>query len=79
MEPQTFISILLQTILFASAGILSVGSITIVLLLLLSDRGWRSGLGYALGYTGAYSLIGALVTLIGYRVAESSGGEPGLL
>ena len=78
MESSTFTSTLLQTLLLASGGILSVGSITIVILLLLSDRGWRGGLGYALGYTGAYSLIGLLVTLIGYRVAGSSGAEPGL-
>lgn len=71
------IPILLQSLLLAASGLLSVGSITLVILLLLSDRGWRSGLGYALGYFTAYSVIGVAVVVLGYRAA-GSGGEPGL-
>ena len=49
--------VLIQALVLASAGLLSVGSITLVILLLISDRGWYNGLGYALGYTGAYTVI----------------------
>ena len=72
------ISVLLQTIMLASGGIISVGSITIVLLLLISENGKLNGLGYAGGYTIAYSLIGVSAVLIGYRVSEAGRGGPGL-
>lgn len=70
-------SVLVQALVLASAGILSIGSITLVILLLISDRGWRNGLGYALGYTGAYFLIGIAVVLLGYRSSGNGAGEPG--
>lgn len=71
--------VLIQSLLLASSGLLSVGSITLVILLLLSDRGWRNGLGYAWGYIGAYTLIGVSAVLLGYRTAERNAeGEPGL-
>jgi threonine/homoserine/homoserine lactone efflux protein len=69
--------VLLQSLVLASGGLLSVGSITIVLLLLLSDQGGRKGLAYMLGYVGSYMLIGVSVTLVGYRFAENSSGERG--
>ena len=68
------LSVLIQSLLLASSGLLSVGSITLVILLLISERGWRNGLGYALGYTSAYSLIGVAVILLGYRAAENTTG-----
>ncbi|GAB4524832.1 MAG: hypothetical protein Fur0018_08760 [Anaerolineales bacterium] len=71
--------ILLQTLALAASGLLSVGSITLVILLLLSERGWRSGLGYALGYASAYSLIGVGAVSLGFRAAQNGEGEPGLL
>jgi len=76
-----FLPVLIQALLLATAGLLSVGSITLVILLLISDRGWHNGLAYALGYTGAYSLIGIAVVMLGYGAsAKSSGsGEPSLL
>ncbi|GAG28977.1 unnamed protein product, partial [marine sediment metagenome] len=49
-----------------------------VILLLMSDRGWRKGLGYALGYTSSYTLIGISAVLFRYRTAENNPGEPGL-
>lgn len=70
--------IAVQAILLASSGLLSVGSITLVILLLISDRGWRNGLGYALGYTAAYTLIGVTTVILGYRAVENNAGEPGL-
>jgi len=70
------LTVLIQSLILASGGLLSVGSITIVILLLISDRGWRNGLAYALGYVSAYSLIGVSVVWIGYRVTENRSGEP---
>jgi threonine/homoserine/homoserine lactone efflux protein len=73
------LTILLQSLVLASGGILSVGSITIVILLLISDRGWRNGLAYMLGYLGSYTLIGVAVVLVGYTVAENRPGNPGIV
>ena len=67
----------LQSILLASGGLFSVGSITIVILLLLSDQGWRTGVAYVVGYAGAYTLIGVGVVLVGAKVAQNDSGEPG--
>lgn len=71
------LTVLIQSLVLAAGGMLSVGSITIVILLLLSDRGWRNGLAYVLGYVGAYSLIGLAVVWVGYAAAENRSGEPG--
>lgn len=70
--------VLIQSLLLASSGLISVGSITLVILLLLSDRGWRNGLGYALGYISGYSLIGIAVVLLGYKASEKSGYKASL-
>jgi threonine/homoserine/homoserine lactone efflux protein len=67
--------VLIQALVLASAGLLSVGSISLVILLLLSNQGWRNGLSYALGYTSAYTLIGVSVVVLGYRTADSNTGE----
>ncbi len=72
------LSVLFQSLLLASSGLLSIGSITIVILLLISDQGWRNGLGYALGYTSAYSLIGVSAVLLGYRAMQTGNSEPGI-
>lgn len=64
------LKVLIQSLILASTGLLSVGSITIVILLLISKRGWRNGLGYALGYTTAYTIIGVLIVILGYRATE---------
>ena len=71
------LTVLSQSLILAAGGILSVGSITIVILLLLSDGGWHSGLAYMLGYVGSYTLIGVSAVLVGYTVAENSSEEPG--
>ena len=70
-------SVLVQSLLLASAGLLSVGSITIIILLLMSEHGFRKGLAYMLGYVGGYMLIGVSVVLVGYMVAENNSGESG--
>jgi threonine/homoserine/homoserine lactone efflux protein len=72
------ISVLVQSILLASSGILSLGSITLVILLLISDRGWHNGLAYMLGYFSAYSLIGVAVASAGYQATGNSTGEQGI-
>lgn len=71
-------SVLIQALLLASSGLLSFGSITLVILLLISDRGWRNGLAYSLGYTSAYTLIGVSVVTMGYRAVENDPGERSL-
>ncbi len=68
---------LIQSLVLASAGLLSVGSITIIILLLMSDQGLRNGLGYMLGYTGGYMLIGISIILVGYTVTENGSRESG--
>ena len=72
------IAVFIQSLILASGGIVSVGSITLVILLLISDKGWRNGLGYMLGYTISYSLIGIAVILVGYNATDNNAGEPGL-
>jgi len=71
------LTVLIQSLILAAGGILSVGSITIVILLLLSDRGWRNGLAYVLGYVSAYALIGVAVVWVGYTAVSNNSGEPG--
>ncbi len=73
------LAVVLQALVLASGGILSVGSITLVILLLISERGWQNGLGYMLGYTGAYTLIGASIVLLGYRAAGPVADGDGIL
>jgi threonine/homoserine/homoserine lactone efflux protein len=72
------VSVLVQSILLASSGILSIGSITLVILLLISDRGWHNGLAYMLGYFSTYSLIGVAIVSAGYQATGNSTGEQGI-
>lgn len=67
--------VFIQSLVLASAGLLSLGSITLVILLLISDKGWRNGLGYAMGYTIAYTVIGIIVVLAGYSSTRDASGE----
>lgn len=67
-------TVLMETILLASAGIFSFGSITLVILLLISDRGWVNGLAYALGYFLSYTTIGVMAVTIGLRSGGDGGG-----
>lgn len=72
------LSVLIQSLALASVGILSPGSITIVILLLMSDKGWRNGVAYMLGYIGMYSLIGTSVLVLDVGATETgnSGQSP---
>lgn len=62
---------LLQTLTLASSGFLSFGSMTIVILLLLSKGGWRNGLAYWLGYTSAYATWGTAIVLLNTRLTAT--------
>ena len=73
------LTVLIQSLVLASGGTVSVGSITLVILLLISDKGWRNGLGYMLGYTIAYSLIGVAVITLGFNAALNNTGEPSIV
>jgi threonine/homoserine/homoserine lactone efflux protein len=64
-----------ESLAIASAGMLSVGSITIVILLLTSNSGLRNGLAYVVGYVGAYTVIGIALVVAGYD--EVNGGSSG--
>lgn len=66
------INVLLQALAVASIGVIAPGSITAVILLLMSDRGWRNGLAFASGYVVMYSLIGAGVLMLGVGSAENT-------
>jgi len=71
------LTVLIQSLLLASAGLLAPGSMTLVILLLMSARGWRNGLGYVLGYISGYTVIGTTVVVAGYRAAQTRGPEAG--
>lgn len=72
------VSVFFESLILASGGIVSVGSITLVILLLISNKGWRNGLGYMLGYTISYTTIGITVILLGFSAAENNQGDPGI-
>lgn len=72
------VTTLIQSLAIASVGIFSPGSITIVILLLMSDRGWRNGLGYMAGYISMYAAIGVGVLLLGVSSAENTSSEQSL-
>ncbi len=69
------VTTLIQSLALASVGIISPGSITIVILLLMSDRGWRNGLGYMAGYISMYTAIGVAVLVLGVNLAENASSE----
>lgn len=69
--------LLLQALGIATGGLLSVGSILIVLLLLSTAHGLRKGLAYYLGYSGSYLAIGTLFVLVGGRFHAGGDGRGG--
>lgn len=72
-------TVLIEAVFLASSGLFSVGSITLTILLLISDRGWINGLSYALGYIAGYTCIGLLVVVFQYQTAKSSPQEPSIV
>ena len=81
------ITVLLQSLALASVAVLSPGSITIVILLLMSGRGLNNGHGRGLhngvafvsGYLVMYSLIGVGVLVLGVNSAETATTEQSLI
>lgn len=71
-DNKIMLTVLIQSLALASGGIVSVGSITIVILLLISDKGWRNGLAYMIGYVSAYTLIGLSVVVLSSNYIASS-------
>lgn len=67
--------VLLQALAIAAGGLLSVGSILIVLLLLSTAQGLRKSFAYYLGYSLSYLTIGALFVLIGGRFHAGGGSQ----
>lgn len=70
-------TVLLQSLALASVGIISPGSITIVIVLLMSERGWHNGVAYMVGYMSMYLLIGVAVLGFGVNAVRNSSSEPG--
>jgi len=70
---------LIQSIIVASAGLFSVGSIIVTILLLLSERGKLKGLAYVLGYSISYSLIGIAIIVLGISSDSNKATEPSLV
>ena len=67
--------VLLPSLLIASGGILSVGSIMLTLLFLGSQNGFLKGLSYVGGYFGGYALIGTGELASGLSMAPGKNGS----
>lgn len=65
-------SVFLQALALASVGIISPGSITLMILLLMSDKGLRTALAFAGGYLLMYSAIGIAVLVFGVSIVETN-------
>lgn len=81
LRVSALLTVLIQSLILASGGIVSIGSIMIVILLLISDKGWRNGLGYMLGYVSAYTVIGISVVVLSYNytTSETPSDNPNLM
>lgn len=75
LKTHIVLPVLIQSLLLATAGLFAPGSMTLVILLLMSARGWRNGLGYVLGYFSGYTLLGSGMVLVGYRFAPQGNPE----
>lgn len=57
---------MVESFILASAGMASFGSISLVILFLLTGKDWFNGFGYAVGYTFSYALIGISMIFLGF-------------
>ena len=76
------IAVMLESIALASGGLVSIGSVTIVILLLISGNDFRNGLGYMLGYVGAYTVIGISAVVLSYNytdTTQTASQSPGII
>lgn len=67
---------ILEALVLAASGSVAFGSMLLVILLLMSPWRWRSGVAYALGYSGGYLLLGLLTLFIGARATLGGVGTP---
>lgn len=65
---------LIQSLVLASGGLASIGSILLVVILLGTERGIQKAIAYLVGYGGAYLVLGVLMLVVGGQVAMNSGG-----
>ena len=61
-----------ESLAVASGGILSIGSILIVLLLLSARGGATKAAAYCAGYCGGYLVMGTGLLVLGHRLAETT-------
>ena len=59
------LTVFFQALAVAALGILSPGAITVVTLLLTSNRGWQNGVSFLAGYMLMYTLVGSAVLIFG--------------
>ncbi|RMG24242.1 MAG: hypothetical protein D6732_23975 [Methanobacteriota archaeon] len=71
----SLVAVLVEALILASSGLISVGSILIVILLLISERGLKNGIGYVAGYIFGYSLISTGMILLQQRTANQGGSS----
>ena len=71
-------TVLIEALAIASGGLMSVGSILVVLLLLGSKGGLRKASAYFAGYAGGYILIGWTAVFVGERLMAASASAPRL-
>ena len=64
------LTVLLQSLTVGALGVFSPGAITVVTLLLTSNRGWKNGVSFLIGYMTMYALIGALFLVFGLTSIE---------
>ncbi len=68
--------IIAESIFLASTGLLAFGSLMLVILLLISEGGIKSAIGYSGGYVLGYLIIGFLVITINKSISGTGGERP---
>ena len=58
-------AVFLQCIALASVGLVAPASILLVILMLMSEHGWRNGVTFVLGYIVMYGAMGAGILVLG--------------
>ena len=67
--------VLLQTLSIAALGLLAPGSITLVILFLMSGREGRNGISFMVGYITTYSLLGVILLALDIKVPRIGSAE----
>lgn len=69
---------MIESLVLALSGFASFGSITVVILLLISGNSYRNWIGYVLWYSLSYALIGIAVIVLWFTKLESGPKEPSI-